>query len=131
MHLRAAETLRILEYLRTTTEWQQDGLQLRVPETRGRLPSTARWKRKPKKGEQPEEQGEQQAVLDTIHREPKLPPETAHELYRVLQAAEPALRKIAGEEEQDLSEQLGYVYQMARERARAQRERSDTEGPEV
>lgn len=130
VHLRAAEALRILEYLQTTTE-QQGGLQIRIPETRIRLPGAARRTRKPANGEQPEGQGEQQAVLETIDREVQLSLETAHELFKTLQAAEPALREIADEEEQDLSERLGYAYHIARQRARALRGQSDTEEPEA
>jgi len=120
----AHDALVFLQTLRTTTEWQVEGLTLTEQHERVTLPQTSR-PRRTKKGEAqpdpPAEKAKRERVTEEIMR---LSPEHARELLVVLERNEVDLRRMAEADKRRRSEALLNVYRMLLE---SHREREATD----
>lgn len=119
-HVRAGEALRIFEYLRSTCDWEQAGVTVRIPQTMIRLPEQRRRRRKQAEPDT-EPESEPTPKAETVYQEVRLSPGVTSELMAVLETNEDWLRDAAAEDEKDRVETLARVYDLIRRSARARR----------
>jgi len=121
----AGQMLKVLQELKATDVWKQDGYVVGVPAYRIVLPSSRQKKKKePEQSKSEEKTGEGWVLTETIN----LTPDQTALLFEFLEKSATKIEKLAAIESTESRERLGKAYKMILEWGRERRERQAANG---